>query len=107
MQDNPNTAASSSQQPDPGKEYAGPERRQDTRDRIAKIEQKVESLESLMRENTDATKEIRDLIMLGKSLFRFAGWVGSFVKWLTIVGGGVGGFWAWMKSGHPMPPGKL
>lgn len=58
-----------------------------------------ERIEAKLDANNSATAEVLDILRLGKSFFRMAGWFGAFVKWATPVVTGALAIWVAWKSG--------
>ena len=57
-------------------------------ERMQRIEGKLDANTKATAENADATAEVLDILRMGKSFFRLAGWIGSLLKWIAAVGGG-------------------
>ena len=62
---------------------------------------KFEQLQQSMQENTRITKEnsetlndVKQIVVMGRSLFRMAGWIGNGIKWTAGLVLAVGGAWA-------------
>lgn len=66
----------------------------DGSDRMAKIEKSLD-------ENTAATKEILDILNAAKGAFKFFGWVGSFIRWVSLLGAAIASFWYAIHIGPP------
>lgn len=61
----------------------------------------------LTEENARLTKEVRDLLELGRAAFKLAGWFAVGLRWLATVGGAAGALYAAyqaVKTGTPPPP---
>lgn len=55
----------------------------------------------ITQENSETLKDVREIVVMGRSLFRMAGWIGSAVKWAAGLVLAVGGAYAviekWFK----------
>lgn len=63
---------------------------------------RVSALEASMRVNTEATKEILEIVSMGRSFFKVLGHIGAGIKWLaglTTAGGVLYSIWP-----HSVPP---
>lgn len=70
---------------------------------------RIEALQEAMNENTRVTKEnaetlkdVKEIVVMGRSLFRMAGWIGNAIKWVAGTVLAVGGAYAviekwWLK----------
>jgi ABC-type branched-subunit amino acid transport system substrate-binding protein len=56
-----------------------------------------------LAENTELTKEIKDILELGKTFFKILGFVAVVAKWITAIGAAVALIWA---ATHGNTPGK-
>lgn len=59
----------------------------------------LQELKDMMRMNNDQTKEILDIVGLGKAFFKVLGWIGSMIKPLVAIVLAVGGAVTWIKTG--------
>jgi len=57
------------------------------------------ALKEMIATNNAQTKEILDIVGLGRAFFRVLGWIGSMVKPVVIVGGAVAATVTWIKTG--------
>lgn len=55
-------------------------------DRMARIEH-------LLSNNSKATEEVREIVVMGKSLFKLMGYMGNGIKWVASVGVATAGIW--------------
>lgn len=62
------------------------------RERTTRIERKLDA-------NCADTAEVLDILRLGKSFFRVAGYFGAFLKWFTAIAAPVLVFWYTIKGG--------
>ena len=84
-------------------------------DKLDHGERRMDSLETLITENREAhqanasaleentaiTKEIKDILELGKTFFKILKYIGIAAKWLVAVGSGVAVFWAAIQGQTP------
>lgn len=70
--------ASAQDRPDPEPDAAW---RKSVEERFRVGDRLFKSLRSEMKANTEITSEIRDVVLTGKSLFKFAARVGRFFVW--------------------------
>jgi glutamine synthetase type III len=72
--------------------------------RITAIEQRMEArfdagnermsrIETMLAENSASTEEVREIVVMGKSLFKFAGHLGNGIKWTASVGAAIAAIW--------------
>lgn len=54
-----------------------------------------------LQENTDLTKEIKEILDLGKTFFKILKYVGIVAKWVTVIGSGVAVIWAALQGSTP------
>jgi hypothetical protein len=50
-----------------------------------------------VEKNSAETSEILDIVRMGKSLFKFVGWMSEQVKTVLAIGGAIGAAIAWFK----------
>ena len=62
---------------------------------------RMSSLEANLHANTAATKEILEIVKMGKTFFRILGWVGKAVKWLSTLAVGISTLWYLFTHGAP------
>lgn len=60
-------------------------------DRMARIE-------NLLAANSASTEKVREIVVMGESLFKFAGYMGDGIKWLVGVGAAFGAAWYAIKE---------
>lgn len=67
-----------------------------------KSNQHFESLDASMAENTEVTRQIKELLDTAKGAFRFFGYLGNFLKWTLGLGGAALAFWVALRDfrGH-------
>lgn len=72
--------------------------------RITAIEQRMETrfdagnermgrIEQMLSNNSKATEEVREIVVMGKSLFKLIGYMGNGIKWVASVGVATAGIW--------------
>lgn len=83
-----------------------PDRRHDDCKAIFILERRVNAhaselkeLKEMMHTNNAQTKEILDIVGLGRAFFKVLGWIGSMIKPLVVIGGAIAGCVAWIKTG--------
>ena len=54
-------------------------------DRLDKSAARMCVMEQSLQANTEATKEVLEIVSMGKSFFKFAGLIGNGLKWLVGV----------------------
>jgi len=59
------------------------------------------NLEVSLATNTKATKEILEIVQMGKTFFRILGWFGRAVKWLSGLVIGISTLWYVFTHGTP------
>lgn len=62
-------------------------------DRLTRGNERMDRIEKALNDNNAATAEVLDIMRLGKSFFRMAGYFGAFVKWLTPIGIAFAALW--------------
>ena len=70
--------------------------------KFERLEAAVVENTRITQENSETLKDVREIVVMGRSLFRMAGWIGSAVKWTAGLVLAVGGAWAvvekwWLK----------
>lgn len=107
-------------------EYSGPERRrrgltegnlhdlhvirrfESIEDRLDKGSERMKAIELELRDNTTTTREVRDLLEIGRSGFKVLGWMGVLAKWIAAVAGAAAAIWGLLHlgdAGGVKPPG--
>ena len=69
---------------------------------LVKGAERMDKHEALLAENTNATKEVLEIVSMGRSFFKVLGHIGSGIKWLaglTTAGGVLYSIWP-----HGTPP---
>jgi hypothetical protein len=89
-------------------DYTGPERRDHSHDlhnqnlrrfqeieaQLAKGGRRMEAIERELRDNTSVTREVRELMELGRSGFKVLGWLGVAAKWVGSLAAAAAAVWA-------------
>lgn len=60
-----------------------------------------ESNAAALKENTDLTKEIKEILELGKSFFVLGGYIGKLARWVSYMGAAIGAIYALLHLNHP------
>ena len=63
-------------------------------DWVQLTEDRLKRLEGGIAENTEITREVRDIVQTGRALFRFGEGFGRFVGWAARVAGAGAAIWA-------------
>lgn len=76
--------------------------------RVTRIEERLEEgagrmdkQETLLAENTAATKEVLEIVTLAKGFFKALGHIGSAIKWATGLAASVAALWSIWPHGAP------
>lgn len=73
-------------------------------DRLNRGSERMSSIETELRSNTDTTRDVRELMELGRNGFKVLGHIGTAVKWLGGIAAALVACWslyqAW-KNGTP------
>lgn len=81
------------------------DRRQNVSDDLQQLTKRIETIETEMRANTGITREVRDLMELGRSGLRVLGWVGTAVKWFGGIAAAIAAIYAaWHAIINGGPP---
>lgn len=80
-------------------------------DRLDRGSDRMKAIEIELHENTKTTKEVRELLELGRNGFKVLGYLGTAAKWVTAIAAAVAAVWTLyltFKNGGPppSPPGK-
>jgi hypothetical protein len=72
-------------------------------DRLTRGDHRMGTIESELAANTAATREVLEIVTLGKSFFKVLGHIGNAVKWVLGIATAVGAAYAaWKQTGgHP------
>ena len=70
-------------------------------ERLHRGDLRMTRIETLLAKNCADTSEVLDIMRLGKSFFRLAGYFGTFVKWGLGLGAAVLAFWQAWREFHP------
>jgi len=62
--------------------------------RFKKGSDRMDALESEMKQNTKITQEIREILDPAITFFKFLGYVGKFAKWVAVIGSAIAVIWA-------------
>jgi len=75
--------------------------------RLDRGSDRMRSIELELRENTTTTREVRDLLEIGRSGFKVLGWFGKAVKWFGGLAAAGGALWTaiYMATHGGKPPG--
>lgn len=76
------------------------------RSRLEEGTVRMDRMEAEIKANTDLTREMRDLMEVGRAGFKVLGWVGHAAKWVAGVGAAVTAIYAaWhaIVNGGPRP----
>lgn len=103
-------------------DYTGPERRDPRHDlhnqnlrrfqeieaQMAKFAERLTPIELELRDNTTVTKEVRELMELGRYAFKFFGWIYVFGKWAISFAAAVVAAWGVFQTFFHIggPPGR-
>jgi hypothetical protein len=73
---------------------------------MAKGAERMEAIERELRDNTQVTREVRELMVLGRNGFKVLGWFGIAAKWVGSLAAAVAAVWALVYAAlHGKPPG--
>ena len=61
--------------------------------RLDQGDRRMKKIEDNLAENTTFTKEIREIVLMGKSFFKVTGWLGNGIKWIATVVAAAGSLW--------------
>jgi hypothetical protein len=81
---------------------------QSIEDRLAEAEKQLSAMREELRDNSEITQDIREILVAAKVGLRVLGGLGQLVKWLGIVAGGVAavyGAWQAITKGLQLPKG--
>jgi hypothetical protein len=76
--------------------------------RMADMERQIAAMREELRDNSEITQDIREILTAAKVGLRVLGGLGQLVKWLGIVAGGVAaiyGAYQALRQGLPFPKG--
>lgn len=63
-------------------------------DRLDKGAERMRVIEQSLQANTEATREVLEIVSMGKSFFRLAGLIGNGIKWLAGLATVLAAAWA-------------
>ena len=76
--------------------------------RVTRIEARLEEgagrmdkQETLLAENTAATKEVLEIVTMAKGFFKALGHIGNAIKWVTGLAASVAALWSIWPHGAP------
>jgi len=68
-------------------------------ERLARGDSRMGAIEQDIKDNTEATNEVLEIVRMGKSFFKVLGHIGNAVKWVSTMALAVGAAWAaWKQS---------
>lgn len=67
--------------------------------RLQKGDERMNRIEEMLTKNTKDTTEVLEILQLGRSFFRLAGYFGAFVKWATPIGAACWSVYQIFKNG--------
>lgn len=70
--------------------------------RLDKGDVRMDRMESSITENTSLTKEIKDLMEIGRAGFKVLGWIGIAAKWIAAIAAAGASVYALFH--HSAPP---
>jgi hypothetical protein len=77
-----------------------------TEQRLLAIEQRLDrgavrmtAMQQEIADNTEVTKEVRDILQTFRTGFKVAGWIGTGAKWVASISAAVAGLWALFHLG--------
>ena len=68
-------------------------------DRLDKGAERMRVIEQSLQANTEATREVLEIVSMGKSFFRLAGLIGNGIKWLAGLATVLAAAWAAWRRG--------
>ena len=66
--------------------------------RVNSHAQELKALKEMIATNNAQTKEILDIVGLGRAFFKVLGWIGSMIKPIVVVVGAIAGTVTWFKT---------
>lgn len=63
------------------------------------LKEMLQEQRKAIEENTSLTKEVKDIVELGKAFFKLAKYLGIVAKWLSYIGAGWAVIWTFIN--HP------
>jgi len=76
------------------------ERVETMEERLARGDSRMGAIERDIRDNTEATREVLEIVLMGKSFFRVLGHVGTAIKWISTTAAACAALWAiWTHRG--------
>lgn len=79
---------------------------QEIESQLARGAERMAALERELRDNTTVTREVRELMELGRNGFKVLGWLGVAAKWVGSLAAAAAAVWALVYAAmHGKPPG--
>jgi len=69
--------------------------------RLGQGASRMAGIETALLENTEATKEVLEIVTMAKSFFKVLGHVGNGIKWLSGIAVAAGVLWQGYTHGGP------
>ena len=60
--------------------------------------ERMKRIEHLLASNNEATEKVREIVVMGESLFKLMGYMGNGIKWTAGVGTACAGIWYAFKE---------
>jgi len=75
--------------------------------RLDRGSDRMQAIELELRDNTTTTREVRELLELGRNGFKVLGWIGTVARWLTAIAAAAAAIWGLFHMGDAggKPPG--
>lgn len=67
--------------------------------RVNSHAKELANLKEMISTNNSQTKEILDIVGLGRAFFKVLGWIGGMIKPLMVIGAAIAATVAWIKTG--------
>ena len=67
-------------------------------ERLNRNDAQLAEMKESLEKNTTVTNEIYEIVLMGKSFFRVAGYIGVGVKWILAAGAATAAIWGAWKS---------
>ena len=77
-------------------------------DRLDRGSDRMKAIELELRDNTATTKEVRELLELGRNGFKVLGWIGTAARWVAAIAAAAAAVWGLfhLGDGGGRPPGR-
>ena len=69
-------------------------------ERLNRGDERMGKIEKDLADNTAATNEVLEIVRMGKSFFRVAGYIGSGLKWTLAAGAAWAAIWGTWRNPH-------